>query len=175
MPDAISAVNPLADLMQPSPTAPVARPEQFGKDTFMKLLVAQLRYQDPTNPTEGAEFLAQTAQFTVVEKLEELAKTNTELLAAERLTTATSMIGRSVTYTSTEGTEATGIVTATRIGPLGPVLQVDGNDVALSAVTAVNAAPEAAAPSVPVEQPAADDAAGTETAGDTPAVAAQNR
>ena len=147
MPETIGAVSPIADLMLPSPTAPSSRPEQFGKDTFMKLLVAQLRYQDPTNPTDGAEFLAQTAQFTVVEKLEELAKTNAELLAAERLTTATSMIGRSVTYTQgTEGTEATGVVTATRIGPMGPVLQVDGNEIPLTAVTSVNAVPEAAAP-----------------------------
>ena len=155
MPDAIAPVSPIADYMQASATGPAARPEQFGKDTFMKLLVAQLRYQDPTNPTDGAEFLAQTAQFTVVEKLEELAKTNTELLAAERLSTATSMIGRSVTYTSTEGTEATGVVTATRIGPLGPVLQVDGNEISLGAVTGVKSVPEADAPApAPAQQPA---------------------
>ena len=141
MPDAISAVNSL--LQPPAPQGPAARPEQFGKDTFLKLLVAQLRYQDPSSPTDGAEFLAQTAQFTVVEKLEELAKTNAELLSAERLTTATSLIGRNVTYTNTAGTEATGVVTATRITPLGPVLLVGGDEITLNAVTAVNAAPAA--------------------------------
>ena len=110
----------------------------------MKLLVAQLRYQDPTSPTDGAEFLAQTAQFTVVEKLEELAKTNAELLSAERLTTATSLIGRHVTYTNSEGTEATGVVTATRISPLGPILQVGGDEIGLSGVSAVSSnAPDA--------------------------------
>ena len=38
----------------------------------MKLLVAQLRYQDPLNPADGAEFIAQTAQFQMVEKLEQI-------------------------------------------------------------------------------------------------------
>ena len=134
----ISAPDPLAQyrLAQGS----TERSEQFGKDTFLKLLVAQLRYQDPTNPTDGAEFLAQTAQFTVVEKLEELAKTNAELLAAERLTTATSLIGRSVSYTNAEGTEATGVVTSTRTGPLGPVLQVGSDEIPLTAITQVRAA-----------------------------------
>lgn len=140
MTDALSAINPLAQ--HAAPQAAPARAEQFGKDTFLKLLVAQLRYQDPTSPTDGAEFLAQTAQFTVVEKLEELAKTNAELLTAERLTTATSLIGRHVSYTNSEGTEATGIVTATRISPLGPILQVGDDEIQLSAVSAVSANPQ---------------------------------
>ena len=105
----------------------------------MKLLVAQLRYQDPTSPTEGAEFLAQTAQFTVVEKLEELAKTNTNLLAASLDTTAASMVGRSITYKNSAGTEATGVVTAARFGPAGPVLQVGKEDVPLGSVSQIHA------------------------------------
>ena len=140
MPEAIAPISPSLGLTMPSATA-TERPEQFGKDTFLKLLVAQLRYQDPTSPTDGAEFLAQTAQFTVVEKLEELAKTNAELLSAERLTTATSLIGRHVSYTNSEGTEATGVVTSTRIGPLGPTLQVGDDEIQLSAVSAVSANP----------------------------------
>jgi flagellar basal-body rod modification protein FlgD len=139
MTDALSAINPFASQLTAQAAPP--RAEQFGKDTFLKLLVAQLKYQDPTSPTDGAEFLAQTAQFTVVEKLEELAKTNAELLTAERLTTATSLIGRHVTYTNSEGTEATGVVTATRIGPLGPSLQVGDDEIQLNAVSAVSANP----------------------------------
>jgi flagellar basal-body rod modification protein FlgD len=151
----VDTVDPLAAYRQT--TGPPDRSDQFGKDTFLKLLVAQLRYQDPTNPTDGAEFLSQSAQFSVVEKLEELAKTNTELLAAERMTTATSMIGRSVTYTSTGGTEATGVVTATRTGPMGPVLVVGNDEIPLGSVTAVRAAP---AP----KEPAAQAPTGTATA-----------
>ena len=40
------------------------------KDMFLQLLVAQMRYQDPMNPTDSSEFLAQTAQFTALEKMQ---------------------------------------------------------------------------------------------------------
>jgi len=139
MTDAITGFSPITDYM--GPQAPKSPAEQFGKDTFLKLLVAQLRYQDPTSPTEGAEFLAQTAQFTVVEKLEELAKTNSNLLAASMDTTAASMVGRSITYKNSAGTEATGVVTAAKFGPTGPVLQVGKEDVPLGSVGTIHAAP----------------------------------
>ncbi|MDL2207402.1 hypothetical protein LJC09_02120 [Desulfovibrio sp. OttesenSCG-928-F20] len=42
------------------------------KDTFLKLLVAQLTHQDPLNPVEDKEFIAQLAQFTQVEELQNI-------------------------------------------------------------------------------------------------------
>jgi flagellar basal-body rod modification protein FlgD len=39
------------------------------KEAFLQLLVAQLKNQDPLNPTDGVEFLTQLAQFTEVEQL----------------------------------------------------------------------------------------------------------
>src|SRR5574337_1049363 len=48
----------------------------LGKDAFMKLLVAQLKNQNPLNPLQGTDFIAQTAQFTSLEKLQQ---TNTSL------------------------------------------------------------------------------------------------
>ncbi len=38
------------------------------RDTFMKLLVAQLKYQNPLNPTDGVQFLTQLAQFSSLEQ-----------------------------------------------------------------------------------------------------------
>ncbi len=40
------------------------------KDMFLKLLLAQMKYQDPMNPTDSTQYLSQMAQFTTVEKLE---------------------------------------------------------------------------------------------------------
>lgn len=40
-----------------------------NKDAFLELLVAQLKNQDPLNPTDGAQFLAQLAQFSELEQL----------------------------------------------------------------------------------------------------------
>ncbi len=40
-----------------------------GKDDFLRLLVAQIRNQNPLNPADGIEFLSQLAQFSQLEQL----------------------------------------------------------------------------------------------------------
>lgn len=45
---------------------PAAKPEQLGQEDFLKILVAQMNNQDPTNPADNAEFLGQMAQFSMV-------------------------------------------------------------------------------------------------------------
>lgn len=49
--------------------------DSMGKDDFMKLLVAQLKNQDPMNPMDGKDMAAQLAQFSSVEQMMELNKT----------------------------------------------------------------------------------------------------
>lgn len=49
-------------------SVPDAAKNQLSKDTFLQLLVAQIRHQNPLNPADGAEFLAQLAQFTELEQ-----------------------------------------------------------------------------------------------------------
>lgn len=131
--DSIAAASNLA----PRPAA--AGNDGFGQDAFLKLLVAQLRYQDPLNPAEGAEFMAQTAQFTMVEKLTALAEQQSELLASQRTMAGSSLLGRTVTYPGPDGIDAAGVVTGMRVGPDGPVLRVGPHDVPLGAVKEVTA------------------------------------
>ena len=69
------------------------------KNTFLKLLVAQLTHQDPLNPTEDKEFIAQLAQFTSLEQLqginEGVSTLNTSMQQGQ-LVSATSFIGKEV-------------------------------------------------------------------------------
>jgi flagellar basal-body rod modification protein FlgD len=104
------------------------------QDTFLKLLVAQLKYQDPTNPSDSTQFLAQTAQFTQVEKLGQIA----EMLSAQQLIGASALVGRTVTYHDAAGLTQTGVVTKTKLnGDSEPTLVVGNTDVQLSKVTEV--------------------------------------
>jgi flagellar basal-body rod modification protein FlgD len=126
---AAAKANPVADSM--------------GKDTFLKLLVAQLKYQNPMQPSDPSSFMAQTAQFSMVEKLESMEKATTELLTAERSRAATGMLGQQVHWTGLDGKDASGVVTGVRMGTDGSTLEVGDKDVPYAAVTKVTKAPAA--------------------------------
>src|SRR3954466_3293307 len=81
----------------------VDRPDTMGKDVFMKLLVAQMRYQDPGNPVDSSQMMSQTATFSQVEKLEQLVNQNASMLVLQESTTAGALVGRTATYTDTTG------------------------------------------------------------------------
>jgi flagellar basal-body rod modification protein FlgD len=131
----------------PKPDPDAKSKTQMDKDLFLKLLVAQLKYQDPSKPTDTTAFLSQTAQFTMVEKLEEVAKQQQEMVTAQLMAGTTSLIGKTITYTGVDGKEATGVVTATTIGS-DPHLKVGNTDVALSSIKEVKTTP------APAEKPA---------------------
>src|SRR5437868_4121830 len=76
----------------------------MDQDTFLKLLVAQLKYQDPANPADATQFLSETAQFTVVQKLEALSALDQQVLDATTSQSAAALIGKQVTYTDYSGT-----------------------------------------------------------------------
>ena len=61
----------------------------MDKDAFLQLLVAQMKYQDPLEPTSNTEYIAQYAQFSQVEQLQNMA-------SSTDLARASSLVGKEV-------------------------------------------------------------------------------
>jgi flagellar basal-body rod modification protein FlgD len=82
----------------------------MGSDAFMKLLVAQMRYQNPMSPQDGTEYLAQVSQYAMVEQLQKVSQAQEEVSGYQRALMATSMVGAQVTGTGEAGNPLTGTV-----------------------------------------------------------------
>ncbi len=86
-------------------TASTTGSSALGKDEFLKLLLAQLANQDPTAPTDNQQFIAQLAQFSSLEQEQATNSRLDSLLLAQasaNQTSATSFIGKSVLFKSTD-------------------------------------------------------------------------
>src|SRR5512141_1710679 len=100
-PSTSSVTSSLADL--PAVGEPSARTAKntLGKDDFLKLLTTQMQHQDPLNPMDNTQFVAQLAQYSSVEELQNVGSRLDTLLVAEATTNqlgAASLVGRQVLY-----------------------------------------------------------------------------
>jgi flagellar basal-body rod modification protein FlgD len=109
------------------------------KDMFLKLLIAQMKYQDPSNPTDPSQYMSQMAQFTQVEKLEDVANSQASALTTSQMATAVSMVGSKVEFGAGDDA-ASGTVNAVTVIDGVPQLLVGTQKVALTDVTKVTAA-----------------------------------
>lgn len=111
----VSSASQTASAASTSTTADKAKQAGMDKDAFLKLLVAQLSHQDPTQPTEGTEYVTQLAQFSLVEQ--SMAQSSKLDVVSTQLTgmssnEAASLVGKSVTVRGSgiafDGVSATG-------------------------------------------------------------------
>ncbi len=143
MTSAISGGTPAtAAAATSSATTSVGRPDQMGSDMFLKLLVAEMKYQDPSSPMSTADMMAQTATLTQTQSLQQIAQQNTQLVALQRALQAGSLAGHAGSYTATDGTTKTGTVSAVRIDNTNNASEavIDGNPVDIGRITEVGPA-----------------------------------
>lgn len=100
----------------------------LGKDDFLKLLIAQLQHQDPLNPGDPTQQMAQMTQFSILEQVTNLTRSQQAAAANDYDAQAIALIGRTVTYVRSDGTSATGVVEQVTFTPDGPTLTIDGVD-----------------------------------------------
>ena len=99
----------------------------LGKDDFLKLLVGQLRNQDPMNPSSDTDFIGQMAQFSQLEQTTNMATSNEKLAAQQSGARAVALLGRTVTYPdANSGVSTTGVVERVEWSAGLPTLTVGG-------------------------------------------------
>ena len=100
-------------------------------DAFLRLLIAQLKNQDPTKPTDSSQYISQLASFSNVEQGVKLNAKLDALMTSANLTQAEAMIGRTVL--SADGT-VSGQVVAVKVTSDGPMaLLHNGSEIMIGA------------------------------------------
>lgn len=126
---------------------------QLGSDAFLQLLVAQLKYQNPMNPSDSTAMLEQTAMFTTVETLQSIAEMNQTLMGFQEVTMAMGVVGKHIEALSLEGIQIEGNVESVRFTADGPFLNLDTGD-EVPMVNVITVAPgEESESTVPVSDP----------------------
>jgi flagellar basal-body rod modification protein FlgD len=121
---ALQSTTPTTSTQQPTKT-------QVDYNSFLNLLVAQMKNQDPTNPMDSTQYVAQLASFSQVEQSVQINTKLDNLLQASTLSQADALIGRTVT--SADG-NISGVVTGVKLISGGAVALLDnGKEVAVGA------------------------------------------
>ncbi len=127
--------------------------KEMDKEVFLALLVAQMRYQDPTSPMNTTDMMAQSTQMASMEQLTAVADTTRESFALQMRVAASAMLGQEVSYTDADKKVQTGTVTGVDFSGSVPMVKVGDKDVPLDAISAVRSArpTDGSAPTTPTD------------------------
>jgi flagellar basal-body rod modification protein FlgD len=114
---------------------------QLGENDFLKMLIAQLKNQDPTSPTDPTQWTSQLAQFTSLEQMTNVAQSMGRLVDSSSLTQGVDLIGKQLTWTRSDGSTGIGVVDGLTVSGGVPTLDVNGEAVTLDTITSVATAP----------------------------------
>lgn len=125
----MNAIDAISGFSQPKGVDTAASRAAVDYDTFLQLLVTQMKSQDPTKPMDSTEYVAQLANFSNVEQAIVTNKKLDAVLSANMLSTAANLVGRNVTGPDGQ----TGQVAQIRViaGTPQAMLQ-DGREIALN-------------------------------------------
>ena len=99
----MASISELNDAYQAAKTPTTQGNGDLGKDEFLRLLTTQLKYQDPMEPMDNSEFVAQLSQFSSLEQLFNINETmgmGNDLSLAMNNTMMTSLIGKDIHFAS---------------------------------------------------------------------------
>ena len=101
-------------------------------NTFLQLLIAEMKNQDPTNPMDTSQYMSQFAQLSTVEQAMQTNSKLDALLSSQSLSQANGLIGKTVSFTDSTGATFSGKVKSVSINSDGSVATLeDGTKVAV--------------------------------------------
>lgn len=101
-------------------------------NTFLQLLVAEMKNQDPTNPMDTSQYMSQFAQLSTVEQAMQTNSKLDALLSSQSLSQANGLIGKTVSFTDSTGASFSGKVASVSINSDGSIATLqDGTKVAV--------------------------------------------
>lgn len=109
-------------------------------DDFLKVLIEQLKMQDPANPTDSDQLLNQISSMRSLQSSIDLSDSIESLTLNQQLTSATSFIGKKISGTDTNDQAASGVVDRVLIAEGKTLLTVGSQQVEMSKVLGVSAA-----------------------------------
>ncbi|MFD2171354.1 flagellar hook capping FlgD N-terminal domain-containing protein [Tumebacillus lipolyticus] len=112
---------------------------ELDQDAFLKILFAQLANQDPTQPMQDREFIAQMAQFSSLEQMNKVATANLLVVQMSAVSLGSSMLGKTVSYPGADGKAVTGVVAAVKMVEGVVKVQVGEELVDLAAIETIKA------------------------------------
>ncbi|MTI65718.1 MAG: flagellar hook capping protein [Firmicutes bacterium] len=89
-------MNINTDYSQIERTNPIQKDNKLGKNEFFKILSAQLQFQDPMKGGDNTEFVAQMAQFSALEQMQNLNQSFEKLMYSQNAQYGTSLVGKKV-------------------------------------------------------------------------------
>jgi flagellar basal-body rod modification protein FlgD len=101
-------------------------------NTFLRLLIAEMKNQDPTNPMDTSQYMSQFAQLSSVEQAMQTNNKLDALLSSQSLSQADGLIGKTVSFTDSTGASFSGKVASVAINSDGSIATLEnGTKVAI--------------------------------------------
>ena len=117
------AIDAIGSTAASSTTSDLPKNAAIGQDDFMRILLAQLRFQDPMKPVDNEQFVAQLAQFSSLEINRQQSDKIESMLSIQATNQAVALVGKSVELRTSTGSSA-GNVTAVSFSTGSPLLTV---------------------------------------------------
>lgn len=113
--------------------------KSLDKEAFLRLLVEQLKNQDPMNPQDSSQFIAQLATFSSLEQLTNLNEGVQQMKHCQDMMQASTLIGKQVEIQTDDDAIVSGTVEKVVVGSDNVKVFVDGHSYDMDTITLIEA------------------------------------